>query len=427
MYLSYFRLREKPFDIVPNPAYLYLSKTHKKAMTYMRYGLQERLGFVLMTGEVGSGKTMLVRELIRTLSPEITFARVFNTRVSSEELIAMINEDFGLDTAGRNKVLMLKDLYAHLIQEYTEGRRPLLIIDEAQNLSLDLLEEVRMLSNLETNDAKLLQILLVGQTELDRVLSLDEMRQFRQRISIACRIENLTRAEVEEYILHRLAVAGNRDALTFGGEAFNAVHEVTSGVPRQINTLCNFLLLTAFTEGTREVSAEMVRDIAAGLSLTKYADPNGSKGKQQGTVRMAPGNGSLDGKRALLRALGVMLRDHDGSSANGITPAEKDDDVNEYPVTVRSIGLRLLAMEKELARVEEECATALRQRVEALETQVMRPSSGQRPVQQDIATITPAGPYCDLPGLKDPRNAVSGQQPKPGGGGDGGKTGRIAT
>jgi len=426
MYLSYFRLREKPFDIVPNPAYLYLSKTHKKAMTYMRYGLQERLGFVLMTGEVGSGKTMLVRELIRTLSPEITFARVFNTRVSSEELIAMINEDFGLDTAGRNKVLMLKDLYAHLIQEYTEGRRPLLIIDEAQNLSLDLLEEVRMLSNLETNDAKLLQILLVGQTELDRVLSLDEMRQFRQRISIACRIENLTRAEVEEYILHRLAVAGNRDALTFGGEAFNAVHEVTSGVPRQINTLCNFLLLTAFTEGTREVSAEMVRDIAAGLSLTKYADPNGSKGKQQGTVRMAPGNGSLDGKRALLRALGVMLRDHEGS-AKSVAPAEEADDMNEYPVTVRSIGLRLLAMEKELARVEEECANALRHRIDVLETQVMKPPSGQRPVQQDIATITPAGPYCDLPGLKDPRNAVSGQQPKPGGGGDGGKTGRIAT
>jgi len=421
MYTSYFRLREKPFDIVPNPAYLYLSRTHKKAMTYMRYGLQERLGFVLMTGEVGSGKTMLVRELIRTLSPEITFARVFNTRVSSEELIAMINEDFGLDTAGRNKVLMLKDLYAHLIQEYTEGRRPLLIIDEAQNLSLDLLEEVRMLSNLETNDAKLLQILLVGQTELDRVLSLDEMRQFRQRISIACCIDNLTRAEVEEYILHRLAVAGNRDALTFGGEAFNAVHEVTGGVPRQINTLCNFILLTAFTEGRRDVSAEMVREIAAGLSLTKYVDPNSSKERQQETVRMAPGNGSLDGKRALLRALGVMLRDHDGS-ADRVAPAEEADDVNEYPVTVRSIGLRLLAMEKELARVEEELSTALRQRVEALETQVMRPSSGQRPVPQDTTTVLVAGPYCDLPNLKDPRHTVPGRHPKPGGDGVGGKT-----
>jgi putative secretion ATPase (PEP-CTERM system associated) len=424
MYTSYFRFKEKPFDIVPNPAYLYLSRTHKKAMTYMRYGLQERLGFVLMTGEVGSGKTLLVRELIRTLSPEITFARVFNTRVSSEELIAMINEDFGLDTAGRSKVLMLKDLYAHLIHEYAEGRRPLLIIDEAQNLSLDLLEEVRMLSNLETNDAKLLQILLVGQTELDRVLSLNEMRQFRQRISIACRIENLTRAEVEEYILHRLSVAGNREALTFGDEAFNAVHEVTSGVPRQINTLCNFLLLTAFTEGRRDASAEMVRDIAAGLNLTKYTDPNGSKGKQQGTARMASGNGSLDGKRALLRALGVMLRDHNGS-ANSVASAEEDDDVNEYPVTVRSIGLRLLAMEKELARIEEEYSNALKQRLDALETQVLRPSSVQRPVQQDIATAPPAGPYCDLPNLKDPRIAASRQHLKPGGVGE--KAGPTAT
>jgi type II secretory pathway predicted ATPase ExeA len=146
MYESYFKLREKPFDIVPNPAYLYLSKTHKQAMTYFNFGLQERFGFVLMTGEVGSGKTTLIRELIRTMGPEINLARVFNTRVSSQELIAMINEDFGLDTAGKGKVLMLKDLYEHLIKEYEQGRRSVVIIDEAQNLSLDLLEEVRMLS-----------------------------------------------------------------------------------------------------------------------------------------------------------------------------------------------------------------------------------------------------------------------------------------
>ena len=303
MYESYFKLREKPFDIVPNPAYLFLSKTHKQAMTYINYGLQERLGFVLMTGEVGSGKTTLVREMIRTMRPEITLARVFNTRVHSQELIEMINEDFGLDTAGKGKVLMLKELYAYLINEYEQGRRPVLIIDEAQNLSLDLLEEVRMLSNLETDNATLLQIMLVGQPELGRVISLAEMRQFRQRISIECHILPLTRPESEEYILHRLAVAGNRDAISFGDGAFDAIHEISDGIPRQINTLCNYLLLTAFTEERRDVPAEMVRDVASGLGLGRNTDTDDTASsrsydarhdrppQQPAKARTAPGAG----------------------------------------------------------------------------------------------------------------------------------------
>jgi len=307
MYESYFHLRERPFDIVPNPAYLYLSKTHKLALMYLKYGLKERLGFVLMTGEVGSGKTTLIRELIRTLSPEITLARLFNTRVSSEELIAMINDDFGLDTVGKSKVHMLKELYAYLIKEYEEDRRPLLIIDEAQNLSPDLLEEIRMLSNLETDTDKLLQIMLVGQPELGQSIALPQMRQLRQRIRLVCHIRPLTNPEAEEYILHRLSVAGNREALSFKNGAFDAIYAATAGIPRQINTLCDFILLTAFTEERSDVTAEMVKEIACSLDLAEKEGVKEQDNPKPTSALPQEKNGPA-GKLALLRALGVTAQ-----------------------------------------------------------------------------------------------------------------------
>ena len=419
MYESYFKLREKPFEIVPNPAYLYPSKTHKRAMTYFNFGLQERFGFVLMTGEVGSGKTTLIRELIRTMGPEISLARVFNTRVSSQELIAMINEDFGLDTAGKGKVLMLKDLNEYLIKEYEQGRRSVVIIDEAQNLSLDLLEEVRMLSNLETNEATLLQIMLVGQPQLGRILALAEMQQFRQRISIVCHILPLTRPETEDYILHRLAVAGNRDALSFHDGVFDAIHEISDGIPRKINTLCNFLLLTAFTEERRDVSVEMVRDVAAGLGLQKNAELD-NNAAYPAAMQQTPGNDDGINKGALLRALGLKPPVFGNN-----TRTDSAGDENEYPAAIRSLGLLLRALEKGMDYIEKKEHAVPAKRAEALETRdagspaqqrtdrqniaTDRPAqnagspAGQRPVQQNITTDHPGQLYCDLPAGKRPR------------------------
>jgi putative secretion ATPase (PEP-CTERM system associated) len=270
MYEQFFNLNKKPFEMVPNPDFLYLSGSHKRALTYITHGVSEQAGFILLVGEVGSGKTTIVREFIKELSKNIILSKVFNTRVNSEQLISMINEDFGLDSTGKNKVLLLKDLYNFLIEKYEQGRQAILIIDEAQNLSTELLEEIRMLSNLETDYTKLIQIILVGQPELERTLSLPELRQLRQRISITCRIYPLDREETEEYIHHRLEVAGNREAVAFSREALDTVYQASKGIPRLINKVCDFVMLTSFTEQTREVDAAMVHDIVQELELEQH-------------------------------------------------------------------------------------------------------------------------------------------------------------
>jgi general secretion pathway protein A len=270
MYRSYFNLTCKPFDLVPNPEFIFLSKTHKKAITYLDYGICERVGFILLTGEVGSGKTTIIRELINKHLERIILAKVFNTKVNSEQLLAMINDDFDLPVQGKDKIELLRDLNHFLVEQYGKGNQPLLIIDEAQNLSLETLEEIRMLSNLETSDAKLLQIILVGQPELRTLLAKPELRQLRQRISIQCNLQALNRQEVEEYIFHRLQVAGNRDALSFSPQALDLIFIYCCGIPRLINIICDFLLLAAFAEEVRDINEEMIRDIAGDLDFDNH-------------------------------------------------------------------------------------------------------------------------------------------------------------
>jgi len=267
MYCEFFGLRTKPFELVPNPEFLYLSRTHTRALYYLDYGLREKAGFILLTGEIGSGKTTLIRDFIRKLNSRMTISKVMNTKVNSEELISMINDDFGLEVKGKNKVTLLKELYDFLISEFMRGSHSLLIIDEAQNLTPELLEEVRLLSNLETDNAKLLQIILIGQPELKKTLSLPGLQQLTQRISIKCHLFPLTRVETEEYILHRLERAGNREAVCFAEESFDIIHHFSKGIPRLVNTICDFLLLSAFVEETREIDTEMVQEIVGDLAF----------------------------------------------------------------------------------------------------------------------------------------------------------------
>ena len=241
---------------MPNPDFLFLSKSHKRALSYLDYGIRERVGFILLTGEVGSGKTTIIRDIINKHYNNVVVSKIFNTKVDSEQLIAMINDDFGLPVKNKDKITLLRELNDFLIEQYTNGTKPVLVIDEAQNLAPELLEEIRMLSNLETDNAKLLQIILVGQPELRTTLASPAMVQLRQRISINCHLRPLTRSETEEYILHRLEKAGNRDAATFPPDSLDIIFTYSKGIPRLINIICDFLLLSAFADQAKNVDPD---------------------------------------------------------------------------------------------------------------------------------------------------------------------------
>ncbi len=267
MYESFFNLTQKPFDLLPDPDFLFLSSSHKKVLSYLDYGIRERVGFILLTGEVGSGKTTIIRNLIKKNLTDVVLSKIFNTRVDSEQLIAMINDDFGLPVLNKDKITLLRDLNAFLIDQFVKGNKPVLIIDEAQNLDHELLEEIRMLSNLETDNAKLLQIILVGQPELRRTLASATLIQLRQRISINCHIQPLSRSEIELYILHRLEKAGDREAASFSRETIDIIFTYSRGIPRLINIICDFIMLAAFAEETRAIDAAMVQDIIGDLDF----------------------------------------------------------------------------------------------------------------------------------------------------------------
>jgi len=267
MYEAFFNLTQKPFDLLPDPDFLFMSSSHKKALSYLDYGIRERVGFILLTGEVGSGKTTIIRNLIKKNLSNVVLSKVFNTRVDSEQLIAMINDDFGLAIQNKDKITMLRDLNIFLIEQFVSGNKPVLIIDEAQNLNKDLLEEIRMLSNLETDNAKLLQIILVGQPELRKTLASHSLVQLRQRISINCHLQPLNRTEIELYILHRLEKAGDREAASFSQETIDIIYQYSRGIPRLINIICDFILLAAFAEETRSIDAALVKDIIGDLDF----------------------------------------------------------------------------------------------------------------------------------------------------------------
>ncbi len=267
MYESYFNLATKPFELLPNPDFLYMSRAHRRAVMYLDYGICERAGFILLTGDIGTGKTTLIRNLLKKRDDRMIISRLFNTRVDTDQLMAMIADDFGLSPVGKDKVALLRDLNDFLVEQFALGRQPVLIIDEAQNLSAELLEEVRMLSNLETDSAKLLQIILVGQPELRGTLASPRLEQLRQRISVNCNLIPLNCDETLEYIHHRLEVAGNRDAVEFTPEALAVVHLYSKGIPRLINIICDFIMLSAFAEDTRYIAGEMVREIIGDLEL----------------------------------------------------------------------------------------------------------------------------------------------------------------
>ncbi|UCF94526.1 MAG: AAA family ATPase, partial [Desulfobacterales bacterium] len=247
MYQKFYGLRDKPFQIVPNPTYLYKSLHHENALTYLEYGLSENVGFILLTGEIGSGKTTLIQYILNKLGGDTVAAVIFNTNVSADQLLGLILTEFELAFKEGDKAGTLDTLNQFLIQKYAEKKQVLLIIDEAQNLSAEALEEVRMLSNLQSEDQALLQIMLVGQPELIAKLRKPSLMQFTQRIAVSYHLASLTREETGNYIAFRLEKAGGRADL-FSPEAVDLIHRLAGGIPRSINLLCQAALVYGFAD-----------------------------------------------------------------------------------------------------------------------------------------------------------------------------------
>ena len=267
MYERFYQLRERPFALSPDPDYLYPSRVHQEALGYLRYGIEGHAGFVVITGEIGSGKTTLLQTLLRGLDQQTTVARLMNTMLGPEELIESILLDFGIETTGR-KPVMLKQLADFLVSERTAGRLVLLVIDEAQNLSLPALEEVRMLSNLETEKSKLVQIVLVGQPDLRAKLAQPGLEQLRQRVTVSYHLNPLDADETEAYINHRLRRAAAGPPIEFPRDVTDLVHARSQGIPRIVNVICDAMLLFGYGAEQHTIDRGLADEALSELEAT---------------------------------------------------------------------------------------------------------------------------------------------------------------
>jgi len=263
MYLDFHGFREKPFNLTPDPRFVFLSKNHKEAFAHLLYGINNRAGFILLTGEVGSGKTTVLRTLLSQLNPDhYRTALIFNPSLSPAELLQSINREFGVPANISNSSSFLDNLNQFLLQQNAEGRTVVLVIDEAQNLEAPVLEQIRLISNLETDREKLIQIVLSGQPELLKILKRNEMRQLSQRITVRCHLHPMDFEDTVHYINHRLEVAGGRGAVIFSNSALKRIYRYSRGLPRLINAACDRALLTGYTRDTSRIS---LRIAAAGI------------------------------------------------------------------------------------------------------------------------------------------------------------------
>jgi general secretion pathway protein A len=264
MYADYFGLKEPPFTITPDPRYLYLTERHRDALAHLVYGVGEGGGFVQLTGEVGTGKTTLCRCLLEQLPPHVDVALILNPRLTSSELLAAVCDELGIARpANAESVKDLVDaLYRYLLDAHARGRRTVVVVDEAQNLAADVLEQIRLLTNLETTTDKLLQIILIGQPELTRMLERDDLRQLAQRITARYHLEPFAPDETRAYVRHRLRVAGRTRGL-FTERAIRRIHRESGGVPRLVNVICDRALLGAYALERTHVDERTVAHAAA--------------------------------------------------------------------------------------------------------------------------------------------------------------------
>jgi len=268
MYKSFYGLKENPFNVNPDPRFLFLTKQIEEALTGLMYGIQTRKGFITLTGEVGTGKTTLVNRLLDWLHHRKSrTAFLFNSRINSNQLFDFILAEFDIPCDSKSKSQQLMKLNSWLLERYRIGETVVLIIDEAQNLTYPVMEEIRLLTNLETSTEKLLQIILSGQPELEEKLKLPQLRQLRQRIMLRCKTAALSKEQTQSYIVERLKIAGASDDAIFSAAAVDAIHIYSLGIPRVINLLCEHSLVNGFVEQQRPIQPKIVEEVAREFQL----------------------------------------------------------------------------------------------------------------------------------------------------------------
>ena len=302
MYKTFFGLKEHPFNANPDPRYLFLTREIQEALAGLAYGIKNRKGFILLTGEVGTGKTTLLNRLLDWLNMEgVATAYIFNSQLDVSQLFDLMMADFGIPCERRDKSYVLMRLNQWLLQRYRDRKTSVLIVDEAQNLSLEVLEEIRLLTNFETANEKLLQIVLSGQPELDEKLRDPRLRQLRQRITMRCRTQPLSMQELSGYIAERLRIGGANGTPIFSPEAIEAIYKFSRGIPRVANLLCEHSLIGAFVDQMRPVPARLVEDAAREFELDQL-DPMARPVTRSNAEQANPMEG-------LLRNLNQLLQD----------------------------------------------------------------------------------------------------------------------
>lgn len=259
MYLDFYNLKEHPFNLTPDSHFLFRSQEHKEALGHLTYGLQEKKGFILITGEIGAGKTTVCRALIKRLNPQYKVALILNPMLSPCGLLRAIADDLSIECRNRTKQGIIDTLNKYLLS----GHEVIVIIDEAQNLSLAAMEQVRLLGNLETEKTKLLQLILVGQPELRKILQKEKLKQLQQRIAVRYHIQPMDRTETSEYIYYRLNIAGAEGQIWFQPEALEEIFANSFGIPRLINIICDYCLMIGYLQETRIISKDMVKEALA--------------------------------------------------------------------------------------------------------------------------------------------------------------------
>jgi general secretion pathway protein A len=259
MYLNYFGFKEAPFNMTPDPRFLFYSQHHREAFDHIVYGIEKRKGFIELTGEVGAGKTTICRAVLARLSPKIKTALVLNPTLTETQLLRAILNDFGLEVKRRDRLAYIETLNRFLLDQLNRGNNVALIVDEAQDLIPGVLEQIRLLSNLETDQNKLLQIVLCGQPELKQRLAAPDLRQLRQRITVRCHLYPLNAEELRQYIDFRLTIAGWQGGELFHSDSIQTIHQYAQGTPRLVNALCDVALLAGYVAGSRQIDGACVK------------------------------------------------------------------------------------------------------------------------------------------------------------------------